>query len=361
MVLQQLVASIEDRPWLIVMSRRPAGTSLVGRGGETGETLRRLLGSHGRSGAKARPSPGGAKIRQEWEKAWSDWEACVAESGDEDGRYVIREHHWEEPYLDASSLALDLEPIAARMRAMLERVMDEGLAPAFSFSSAIEEMDAEIGSGLAHWMDPSSGDGCALGPEVTGCLLEWEWRARRRDRHSAFELAEAIRKLEASARIVSLDRDTVARFILGLGDADQKLGASTYERFAQLMKEWTAIKADADLRSRFGCAWIAEASYRIGERSTDRSRYGLTAPVWFCRDWLHGILHGNQTSPASTAYALGRLFGRGKRAAKIHFGENHATRNDRIECVLRFSGSSGWLGGIRIGYLAASVDIRTTR
>jgi hypothetical protein len=122
---------------------------LVARlGGETGETLRRLLGSHGRSGAKARPSPGGAKISQEWAKAWSDWEACVAESGDEDGRYVVREHHWEEPYLDASSLAEDLEPIAARMRAMLERVMDEGLAPAFSFLTAIEEMDAEIGSGL---------------------------------------------------------------------------------------------------------------------------------------------------------------------------------------------------------------------
>ena len=146
----------------------------------------------------------------------------VAESGDEDGRYVVREHHWEALYLDASSLALDLEPIAARMRAMLERVMDEGLAPAFSFLSAIEEMDAEIGSGLPDWMDPSSGDGCSLGPEVTGCLLQWEWRARRRDGHSAFELAEAIRKLEASARIVSLDDDTVARFILGLGDADQK-------------------------------------------------------------------------------------------------------------------------------------------
>ena len=196
---------------------------LVARlGSETGETLRRLLGSHGRSGTTARPSPGAAKIREEWESAWGEWETCVAESGDEHGRYVIREHHWEEPYLDASSLAGDLEPIAARMRAMLERVMDEGLAPDWSFLTAIEDMDAEIGSGLPDWMDPSSGDGCSLGPEVTGCLLEWEWRARRRDGRSAFELAEAIRTLEASARIVSLDRDTVARFILGLGDADQK-------------------------------------------------------------------------------------------------------------------------------------------
>jgi hypothetical protein len=31
-----------------------------------------------------------------------------------------------------------------------------------------------------------------------------------------------------------------------VGGADQKVGASAYERFNQLMKEWTAIKADAE-------------------------------------------------------------------------------------------------------------------
>jgi len=31
-----------------------------------------------------------------------------------------------------------------------------------------------------------------------------------------------------------------------IGSADQKVGASTHERFTQLMKEWTAIKAEAD-------------------------------------------------------------------------------------------------------------------
>jgi hypothetical protein len=207
---------------LLALGERGRDRLVARLGEETGGTLRRLLVSHGRSGTKARPSPGAAKIRQEWEKAWGDWEACVAESGDEHGRYVLREHHWEEPYLDGSSLAEDLEPIAARMREILERVMDEEPEPDFSFLTAIKDMDAEIGSGLPDWMDPSSGDGCPLGPEATGCLLEWEWRACRRDGRSAFELADGIRKLEASTRIVSLHHDTVAQFILGLGDADQK-------------------------------------------------------------------------------------------------------------------------------------------
>ncbi len=207
---------------LLALHERGRDRLVARLGEETGGTLRRLLATHGRNRTKARASPGAAKIRQEWEKAWAEWESCVVDSGDKHGRYVVREHHWEEPYLDASGLAQDLEPIAARMRELLERVMDERLEPEFSFLTAIEDLDAEIGSGLPDWMDPSSGDGCPLGPEVTGCLLDWEWRACRRDGRSAFELADAIRRLEASARIVSLDHDTVAKFIRGLSDADQK-------------------------------------------------------------------------------------------------------------------------------------------
>ena len=207
---------------LLALDERGHDRLLAQLGEETGGTLRRLLASRGRSRTKAQPSPGSAKILEEWEKAWGEWEACVAESGDEDGRYIVREHHWEEPYLDGSSLAEDLEPLAARMRTILERVMDEGLDSDFNFLTAIEDLDAEIGSGLPEWMDPSSGDRCPLGPEVTGCLLEWGWRACRRDGRSAFELADAIQNLEASARIVSLDDDTIARFIRGLGDADQQ-------------------------------------------------------------------------------------------------------------------------------------------
>ena len=31
-----------------------------------------------------------------------------------------------------------------------------------------------------------------------------------------------------------------------IGQADQKVGASAYDRFNELMKEWATIKADAD-------------------------------------------------------------------------------------------------------------------
>ena len=207
---------------LLALDERGRERLFARLGAETDATLRRLLASRARSRTGASPSPGSAKIREQWDKAWSEWEVCVTESRDEDGRYVVREHHWEEPYLDGSSLTQDLEPLAARMRKLMARVMDEDLDPDFSFLAAIQGLDAEIGSGLPEWMDPSSGDGCPLGPEVTGCLVEWEWRAHRRDGRSAFELVDAIRKVEASAKNVSLDDATIARFIRGLGDAEQQ-------------------------------------------------------------------------------------------------------------------------------------------
>jgi len=40
--------------------------------------------------------------------------------------------------------------------------------------------------------------------------------------------------------------DQISNVASEIGSADQKVGASAYERFTQLMKEWAALKAEAD-------------------------------------------------------------------------------------------------------------------
>ena len=168
------------------------------------------------------PIAGSAKIHQEWEKTWREWHACITESGDEKGKYILQEHHWEEPYLDTSALAEDLELIAARMRPLLARVMDEELDPDFGFANEIGLTVEEIGLGLPEWMDPSQYEGCAFGPEVTGCLLEWEWRAAQRDEMSAFEFVDTIRQLEHEANGISFNQDTISTFILECDEVAQR-------------------------------------------------------------------------------------------------------------------------------------------
>jgi hypothetical protein len=112
---------------------------------QTAATLRRVLHA---KGAKHPVIPGKAKVQQEWDRAWEDWNSRIAEASDEEGQYVIQEHHWEEPYFDPGSLALDLEPIAVRMRKILARVIEENIDPDFSFADAVQESMEEIESGL---------------------------------------------------------------------------------------------------------------------------------------------------------------------------------------------------------------------
>ncbi|PIU19334.1 MAG: hypothetical protein COT18_08050 [Elusimicrobia bacterium CG08_land_8_20_14_0_20_59_10] len=161
------------------------------------------------------------KVRREWKNCRRDWDKVVCESGDENGKYVLQGHHWEEPCFDPDSLAGDLEPIAARMRPLIRRVFKANLDPGFKFAEVIEWTVDEIGSGLPEWLDPFRMDGLGLGPETTACLLEWEWLVAQRDGTGAFAFVDKLRELEASARNLELHAKTVAGFISRLSVKDR--------------------------------------------------------------------------------------------------------------------------------------------
>ena len=57
-----------------------------------------------------------------WNSLWRHWREIVAEVGDEEGKYAVQDHHWEEPYFDGSFFASDLEPIARDMLGLIDDV-----------------------------------------------------------------------------------------------------------------------------------------------------------------------------------------------------------------------------------------------
>lgn len=185
---------------------------------ETGNALRRALAAGHRKGL---PEPGPAKVREEWERAWEEWNDIIARACDEEGDYVIQEHDWEAPYFDPTSVTHDLEPIAAKMAKLLPQVFEKNIDPNFSFAQAVRENVEEISSGLPDWMDAFQSEGFDLGPQVTRCLIEWEWRKARRQGMAAFPFVDQLCELEASSQALSLDEQAVAKFIRGL-DAQAK-------------------------------------------------------------------------------------------------------------------------------------------
>ena len=183
-------------------------------GHETATALRGVL--HADS-SKRPPVPGKAKVKEEWEKAWDEWNSLIAEASQEEGQYVIQEHHWEEPYFDPGSVTLALEPIAARMKKVLPRVFEENMDPDFSFAGAVQNSMEEIESSLPDWMDPFANEGFVLGPEATACLVDWEWRSARRRSVAAFQFVDQLCRLEPSMQGLGLDEKALARFVGGLG------------------------------------------------------------------------------------------------------------------------------------------------
>jgi hypothetical protein len=132
----------------------------------------------------------------------------------------VQDHHWEPPYLDKSAFTDDLEPIAARLSALIPRVFERNLAPGFSFADTLRSSVEEVG-GLAEWIE-DSGEGTTFGPAVSGCLLQWEWRTSGREKVGAFEFADKICRLEQSCEDMDLDHSVIRDFVLALDPEAQK-------------------------------------------------------------------------------------------------------------------------------------------
>lgn len=205
---EHLVASLEASTAETVGSILRGGTRRKGAGGNR---------------AGGAPKPSRDRVSHEWKKAWSEWDDLASKTSDEHGDYVLREHHWEEPELDTGSLAADLEPIGARMRKLIPRVLSEGIDPEFSFLDAVVQTTGDLGSGLPDWMLRFRDDNdFGLGPKVTSCLLEWEFATAHRGGKDVFSVVDEVCKAEQDTSGLGFDHDTIRDFVLRLPVKDRR-------------------------------------------------------------------------------------------------------------------------------------------
>ena len=203
---------------------------LAGLDGDTAETIRDVLeeategGPEHRHGKPTLPSKD--RVLEEWRRAWREWDDAVLESSDEEGPFVAQDHHWESPYFDLDALAERLEGIADRMLPLVPRVAADGLALGFDFLAKLLEDVEEIGAGLPEWLGEPDWS-WLFGPNVTSCLLRWEWLSSRRatgaePTEGAFALLDRIRRAEAAAERWSLHSSALVDVVLGLPHTAQR-------------------------------------------------------------------------------------------------------------------------------------------
>jgi len=247
---------------LLSLDREGLGKVVSRLGPETGETLRALMAKRT---IRITPVVGSAKVKQEWGRAWEEWWSCIEESCLEEGKYRLQENDWDAPELDLLALVEDLEPIAARIRKLIDRVMDEDLDFGFSMVEAYLETVKRAGAGLPEWMVPVEEE-LRFEKHATHCLLEWEVRAALEEGLDAYGFVLKIRTLELEAPMLVLAPDTLIQSILEkLSDEDLRAVLEGMDRDRRT-REWKRELDSSD------SVWFKLHQELTRQRGTGRSR-----------------------------------------------------------------------------------------
>jgi hypothetical protein len=166
------------------------------------------------------PSVSLAKLEQTWSDLWRQWGKIVDEAAQDDGKYIVQERHWEDPYFDRTTFVNDLEQVAKQMRPLLRIAFENEFYPDNGFIEALLDADADIMAAMPEWIYLD--DGYDLQEHVTTCLLEWAWLQIQEEACDAFRLAQEVRQWEDDSPYARLARGTFLEFFNPLPDEPQQ-------------------------------------------------------------------------------------------------------------------------------------------
>ncbi|MDM8531738.1 hypothetical protein QUF63_11240 [Anaerolineales bacterium HSG25] len=220
-----------------------------------------------------------AKLEEEWLALWKEWDKIVHESSLENGKYVPQDEHWEPPYFDGYDFVKDLDGVAYKMRPLLETAFEHEFSfPSGSFALAMMEAEDEAGSDLPEWSEIM--DGFGLDVHLTYCILQWEWLTAQHDGESAYEFAEAIRRLEDDFSQTSLFEDTVTNFFTTLPENAQHV---IYDGLTAHKSEPLWAKALQNSRTMWHSIYI----YWLDQYNP--ARYLETKRATISQQWQNGL------------------------------------------------------------------------
>jgi hypothetical protein len=162
-----------------------------------------------------------AKQAEIWAGLWREWDTIVSEASEEEGKYIVREADWEEPYFDTTTFIEDLEIVANKMQPLIQIGFEHEFSPEPDFVTALLDAETDVASGIPDWMEIT--DGLYLEQHLTRCILESEWLTIREQGQDAFQFTECIREYEQQFQEVQLNSGTVFAFLIQLPETDRQI------------------------------------------------------------------------------------------------------------------------------------------
>jgi hypothetical protein len=182
-----------------------------------------------------------AKQAEIWAGLWREWDKIVGEASEEEGKYIVREADWEEPYFDETTFIEDLESVDQKMQPLIQTAFEHDFVPEPDFVTALLDAETDVASGIPDWMEITNG--LCLEQYLTRCVLEGEWLNIREEGQDAFQFIECIREYEQQFQEVQLNSGTVFAFLIHLSEPDRQiiLAGLTANKETAL---WKSVLAD---------------------------------------------------------------------------------------------------------------------
>ncbi len=219
-----------------------------------------------------------SRYQEDWDEIWSRWHESAYELGDEDGRYVFQEHHWETPGFDGNALSEDLEVVSEDLLPLLDGVYNLAIEADDFFEEELKEIRSGI-AGYPEWMGAEHAE-CVLGPSTTTCFLRWEWLAASSKEQPASEFLTRIRASKDGLKIIDLDRDGFIGFFMSLPNTAQR----------QLYEHIRANKDNPDWKERLGSSrseW--HGVYHALSARFDTDEYLAGCLKHLLENWEYGL------------------------------------------------------------------------
>jgi hypothetical protein len=162
-----------------------------------------------------------AKLAQTWSELWREWNQIIWQASQEEGKYIVQEVRWEEPYFDDCTFVEDLEAVAEKMKPLVKTAFENGFSNDGGFAASLLSAESEIADGIPDWMEIANG--IHLEEATTSCLLEWEWLLVQSQGQDGFKLAQKVREWESEFSDTSLNDEAVIDFFSNLPDVQKKI------------------------------------------------------------------------------------------------------------------------------------------
>lgn len=162
-----------------------------------------------------------AKLAQTWSELWREWNQIIWQASQEEGKYIVQEVSWEEPYFDDCTFVEDLEAVAQKMKPLVKTAFENGFSNDDGFAVSLLLAESEIADGIPDWMEIANG--IHLEEATTSCLLEWEWLLVQSQVQDGFTLAQKVMEWESEFSDTSLNDEAVIDFFSNLPDVQKKI------------------------------------------------------------------------------------------------------------------------------------------